>query len=169
MYVKFKMKNNTNNDNKTKTDDVIDLASVVAAAASEVSPIYVCDTYEGNIKLIPHPQETPFSGPSYVCPSCGTVTDSSLTTMRHMIQVKPSLVRRDLQLQDTDIDFIEDKGFPVQDEYERFDVDTFDDERLRSQGFEIVETTIELVDSSGRNRTIVKRDSDNSKPIRKTS
>jgi hypothetical protein len=56
------------------------------------------------------------------------------------------------------IEFIdEQKGFDRINEYEKYDPEPGDDERMKMAGFHIVESRIELTDSSGRNRTIVKR------------
>lgn len=57
------------------------------------------------------------------------------------------------------IEFIpEDKGLGLEREaYEKYDPEPGDDEMMKMQGFHIIDSRIEFVDSSGMNMTIVKR------------
>lgn len=67
------------------SDEVIDLA---ALTQKEVK--YECQYCE--VQLFPYPQAqltNPYAGLSFICPKCGTVTDSSYTGMRAQVQVEP--------------------------------------------------------------------------------
>lgn len=48
----------------------------------------------------------------------------------------------------------------IEDEYEKYDPEPGDDEMMKMQGFHIISSEIQPTDSSGMNRTIVKRSED---------
>jgi len=147
-------------DNK---HEVVDLATPfnVAAAAEKK---YVCENCHD--VLVDYPQAkcyNPHAGPSYRCPTCNRIYDSSLQKLpKASKKVQSSLGRQ----QSGDTGFImsvpEDanKGLgPMEDDYDKYDPEGDYDERMRMQGWHIVESRIELTDSQGRNRTLVRRNS----------
>lgn len=150
-----------NNDNK-----VIDLISLQKEAQDE-SKVYVCSEcgkdliHDKSYRL-----RNPYGGDVYLCSNVnkcsmfGKVLDISF----EKIKVKPRPIKgaisnpRDAN-QEVMIDFLsEDKGIGIErDTYEKYDPEPGEDERMKMQGFHIISSEIQLTDSSGNNRTIVKR------------
>jgi hypothetical protein len=160
----------TDDDTHTK---VIDLASTLKEAQDE-SKTYICSecssdlVYDKTYRL-----RNPFGGEGYYCsnvdkcPLFGKVLDISL----QKLAVKPKPVKgtisslRDAN-QEVKIDIVtENKGMTiVEDEYQKYDPEPGEDERLRlSLGAEIMRSEIILTDSSGMDRTMVKRNTPKSK------
>lgn len=71
---------------KDNHHEYIDLSSILTS-----NDEYVCE--QCGIRLLLYPQAhaiTPLSrGPSYICPKCHMITDSSLTSMQHEDKIKP--------------------------------------------------------------------------------
>jgi hypothetical protein len=75
---------------------------------------------------------------------------------------KPTLANNSQQSNEPIIMFLnENTGIERLDEYTKYDAlfDPGDDEHKRMEGWEIVESKIELKDRQGNNRTFVKRES----------
>jgi len=145
--------------------DIIDLTSITNSSATDNR--YICKECQPTEQLlIPYPQaqiENPFAGPSYICPSCSTVYDSSLVKLPRAAKPVKSTIGSEI---DSMTDFVietveENRGLIVEDEYEKYNPDPLEDEWIKAQGGTIIDSRIELTDSSGMNRTIVKRASDN--------
>jgi hypothetical protein len=112
--------------------------------------------------LIAYPKQSPYAGPSYKCPSCDTVYDSSLVKLPRAAKPVRSTIGSE---RDSQTDFIietveENRGLIVEDEYEKYNPDPNEDEMIKAQGGTIIDSRIELTDSSGMNRTVVKRSED---------
>lgn len=145
---------------KEVNEDIVDLTGINLASATENR--YICKECKPEQILMPYPQaqrENPFAGPSYRCPICNTVYDSSLVKLARVAKPVRSTIgsERDIQ-SDFIVDIVpENKGLIVEDEYEKYNPEPNEEEWFRAQGFHIIESRIELTDSSGMNRTIVKR------------
>jgi uncharacterized Zn finger protein len=117
------------------THDIIDLTSITNSSATDTR--YVCKKCrEPEQQLLPYPQaqiENPFAGPSYRCPNCNMVYDSSLVKLpRAAKQVKSTIGSE----RDSQTDFIietisEDRGLIVEDEYEKYNPDPNEDEWIK--------------------------------------
>lgn len=140
--------------------DILDLTGINLASSSDIR--YVCKECKPEQILIPFPQAqiaNPFAGPSYRCPSCSTVYDSSLLKLPRAAKPVRSTIGSE---KDSANDFIvdtipENSGLVIEDEYDKYNPEPFEDEFLKAQGATIIESRIELTDSNGMNRTIVKR------------
>lgn len=145
---------------QNKEEDIIDLTGITDSSASDIR--YVCKECKPEQILIAYPQaqiENPFAGTSYRCQRCNTVYDSSLVKLARAAKPVRSTIGSE---RDSQTDFIvdivpENKGLIVEDEYEKYNPEPNEEEWFRAQGFHIIESRIELTDSSGMNRTIVKR------------
>lgn len=155
------------NNNNSNNDKVIDLLSIEKEAQDE-SKVYICSecghdlVYDKTYRF-----RNPFGGEGYFCSNINKCTSfSKIQDISFVkLKVKPRSVvgaisnLRDAS-QETLIETIaEDKGLMLdEDDYEKYDPEGDADERMKMEGFHIIESRIELVDSSGMNRTIVKRD-----------
>lgn len=142
--------------------DIIDLTDISSAVTENRYICKKCLPLKGEQLLVAYPQaqiQNPFAGPSYKCPVCNTVYDSSLVKLPRISRKVRSTIGSE---QESMSDFIiatvpEDKGLLIQDEYERYDPEPGNDDFMQQQGFHIIDSRIELTDSSGHNRTIVRR------------
>lgn len=147
-------------------NNIVDLASTQKQAQEE-SKVYVCSECGKDLVLdTTYRLRNPYGGEGYYCsninkcPMFGKVLDLSL----EKLNVKPRPVKGAISnLKDASQEPIietiaEDKGLqPVEDEYEKYDPEGDTDFRMEREGFHIISSEIQLTDSSGMNRTIVKR------------
>jgi hypothetical protein len=149
------------------SDKVIDLASTQKEAQDE-SKTYICSECGKDLVLdTTYRLRNPYGGEGYYCSNInkcsmfGKVLDISIEKLK----VKPRPVKgaisnlRDASQESIIETIAEDKGLqqPIEDEYDKYNPEPFEDELLKAQGATIIESRIELTDSSGMNRTIVKR------------
>jgi hypothetical protein len=75
--------------------DIIDLTGITNSSATTTEAKYVCKEClptQGEQLLMPYPKQSPYAGPSYKCPSCDTVYDSSLMKLpRAAKPVRPTI------------------------------------------------------------------------------
>src|SRR5918996_3039252 len=74
-------------------NNITDLASI-AVASTEDNKEYICKDCKSEL-LVEYPEaqiENPFAGPSYICPKCNRVYDSSL----EKLQSKPRPIKSTL-------------------------------------------------------------------------
>jgi hypothetical protein len=67
------------------TDNLIDLANLQTQER-----VFECEFC--SVALLPYPQlriSNPYAGDGFICPQCGTITDSSYTAMRAQVRVEP--------------------------------------------------------------------------------
>ena len=148
-------------------DNVIDLASTQKEAQDE-SKVYVCsECGKDLVHDTTYRLRNPFGGEGYYCSNVnkcslfGKVLDISI----EKLEVKPRKIQGAISnLKDASQESIietiaEDKGLqqPIEDEYEKYDPEGDTDLRMEREGFHIISSEIQLTDSSGMNRTIVKR------------
>jgi RNase P subunit RPR2 len=153
---------------KIKDEDnsrrVIDLATPLSNALA-ADKRYICPACKD--VLVDYPQAqlyNPHAGPSYRCPNCNKIYDSSLEKLPKTSKKVHSSLGRE---QSGDSGFIMVETVPenagqqnIQDEYDKYDPEGDSDYRMEMQGWHITESKIELTDRQGNNRTIVKRDKD---------
>ena len=115
---------------------------------------YICK--QDKQLLQPYPQgqiENPYAGPCYRCPTCNTVYDSSLVKLPRQPRPVNSSIGGIEKYTSSDIrDYNEDniKGLNErEDEYDKYNPEENADEMLRLSGAKIIESRIELTDSSG--------------------
>ncbi len=99
-----------------------------------------------DVALLPYPKlrlENPYAGDGYICPKCGTITDSSYTGMR--IQVRTG--------EPVDVGMSSDSYIETIDEQKAFsfsanntvkDPEPDEDERIKAQGGTIINKRITL-------------------------
>jgi DNA-directed RNA polymerase subunit RPC12/RpoP len=145
--------------NKEDKHDFIDLATTINVA-SATDRKYICPTCSELLQDWPAAKITnPFAGPSYRCPNCDRIYDSSLERLpKASKKIQSSLGRE----QNTDTGFIiqttpENRDIERVDDYSKYDPEGDTDERMKAQGWHIIDSRIELTDSQGRNRTAVRR------------
>lgn len=153
-----------------KGDKVIDLLSLQKEAQDE-SKTYICSVCGNDlVHDRTYRLRNPYGGEGYFCsninkcPSFAKIIDISLVKPK----VRPRPVKgavsniKDAN-QEVMIDFIsEDKGLTFEkDDYDKYNelLEPNEDETLKAQGFHITSSEIQLTDSSGNNRTVVKRTS----------
>jgi hypothetical protein len=140
--------------------NIIDLAtSVNTSLASDIK--YVCKECEGSQVLREYPQAqlyNPHAGKCYICPACSRIYDSSLEKLpKATKKVVSNLGAGNVPTTPIIETIQENAGIEREDEYAKYDPEGDTDERMKMQGFHIVESKLELTDSQGRNRTIFKR------------
>lgn len=155
---------------KKFTDDnsnsVIDLLSIQKETQDE-SKTYICSecgkdlVHDKTYRL-----RNPYGGEGYLCSNINkcSLFSKVLDVSVDKLKVKPRPVKgavsnlRDAS-QENMITFIdEDKGLGLEhDSYEKYDPEGDYDERMKMEGWHIISSEIQLTDSSGNNRTIVKR------------
>jgi hypothetical protein len=159
------MRKRLTDDNSTK---VIDLASTLKEAQDE-SKTYICSecgndlVYDKTYRL-----RNPFAGEGFFCSNInkcsmfGKIQDISLVKLK----VKPRPVKGAISnlkdaSQEVMISFVDENkgGLSIENEYEKISqrFEPSEDERLRLSGAKITRSEIILTDSSGMNRTLVKR------------
>lgn len=147
-------------------NDIVDLASTQKEAQDE-SKVYICSECDKDlVHDTTYRLRNPFGGEGYYCSNInkcslfGKVIDISLQKLK----VKPRPVQgaisnlRDASQESIIETIAEDKGLePIEDEYEKYDPEGDTDLRMEREGFHIISSEIQLTDSSGMNRTIVRR------------
>jgi hypothetical protein len=158
------MRNSNNKRNKAiagqDKHDVIDVAtSITQAKASSVK--YVCKECEGSQLLRDYPQAqlyNPHAGRSYICTSCNKIYDSSLGKLPRAAKKVTGAVASTAESTPFIESVNENAGvLDQQSDYDRYDPEGDTDERMKLQGWHIIESKLELTDRQGNNRTIVKR------------
>lgn len=145
-------------------NDIMDLSSIMNSSATDNR--YICKECQPQEEqlLVAYPQaqiENPFAGPSYRCPNCGTVYDSSLVKLPRSARKVRSTIGSD---RDFASNFVietvpENRGLSiVEDEYDKYDPEPDEEEIIKGMGGTIIDSRIELTDSSGMNKTLVRRD-----------
>lgn len=160
----------TDEDLDAKQGQVIDLASTLKQSQME-HKIFVCS--ECNQPLVhdaTYRRQHPHSGDTYYCPNikgqCSQALkpiDSSLVKLKVQPKQTEGAIpghNNNNQQPEFIIDFIPEppaKGLGLeQDPYDKYDPEPGEDERLKMEGWHIINSHIELTDSTDRNRTIVK-------------
>jgi hypothetical protein len=154
---------------KRLNDDDINGITDLASISTEVDKEYICKYCKQEL-LVEYPEaqvENPFAGLSFICPKCNRVYDSSL----EKLPTKPRPIRSSLGQQmisnNNEITPLFETialSFDLaNDEYGALDPEGDTDERMKAEGWHIIDSRIELIDSHGRNRTIVKRSSETRK------
>ena len=158
-------------DHKAKQEKFIDLASATADA-DKSGIIYVCPNCDDTDLILDatHQVKSPFSkGRGYFCGSCQKTFDDSLVHLHKKPKAVTSTIgdfsKGNNNSQVPILEYIsEDRGIGpdiIEDEYQKYDPEESADEHLINQGATIIHSEIQLTDSSGRNRIIVRRkDSD---------
>lgn len=116
-------------------DDIIDLATLAQKPVN-----YECEYCE--VQLFPYPKaqiDNPYAGPSFICPKCGTITDSSYTGMRAQVQVEPVDVGDSTA--DNVIETIpEDRGLSF--DAKEYDPEPNEEEHIKAMGGKIIDKKI---------------------------
>ena len=148
-------------------NNITDLASI--AFASTENKEYICKDCKSEL-LVEYPEaqiENPFAGPSFICPKCNRVYDSSLEKLQSKPRPIKSTLGQQIDLNNNGplFDVIPERSsFDLsRDEYEALDPEGDTDEMMKAEGWHITDSRIELTDSHGMNRTIVKRSSESRK------
>ena len=139
-----------------KKERFIDLTSLLGDKSYIT---YVCKDCNTDLILDAEYQiKNPFSrGRGYFCGFCQKTYDDSLVRLVKKPKAVTSIIhdKNDLVFQPIP----EDKGLePIEDEYKKYDPEPFADQYLINSGATIIDSRIELTDSSGRNRILVRRD-----------
>jgi hypothetical protein len=104
----------------------------------------------------------PHAGPSYRCPTCDKVYDSSIHKLPTVInKSKPTMTLPSANNEPTIMFLDEHAGIErPEDEYDEYDPEPGYDKGLKMDGWHIIESKLELRDRQGNNRTLFKRDTD---------
>jgi hypothetical protein len=144
--------------------DVIDLASSInEAKASANNNTFLCKYCIEPLVFYPQARiDNPHAGPSYICPKCGVVVDSSLEKLPKASKKVTSSIGSPTN----NIPFIEtiaeNAGQNTREsEYDKYNPEPDEEEQLKAMGATLIESRIELTDRQGHNRTYVKRNDDN--------
>lgn len=129
---------NQNSHNKPllpqhNTDDIIDIAGI-----EQTPTTFECEFC--NVALLPYPAlriQNPYAGDGFICPQCGTITDSSYTGMRAQVRVMPVDVGDSTDVLET---IPEIKGITL--EHQVYDPEPQDDEQIRAMGGTITDKRI---------------------------
>jgi RNase P subunit RPR2 len=157
------MRQNKSNKAKVtqnKHHDIIDVATSISQAQT-ASIRYTCKYCpDATATLLPYPQarvQHPHAGPSYICPKCGTVYDSSLEKLPRAAK----RVTGAIEAAETPpfIETIDERAGVQdrQDEYDKYNPEPNEEEQIKAMGATLIESKIEITDTQGNNRTIVKR------------
>jgi hypothetical protein len=120
-----------NNAKSNNTDNLIDLAGV-----QQTDRIFECEFC--SVALLPYPAlriQNPYAGDGYICPQCGTITDSSYTPMRAQVRIEPVDVGDSSNVLET---VPEDKGRAFDDRPQPYDPEPQEDEQIKAMGGKIL-------------------------------
>lgn len=145
---------------RNKKEEFIDLSRTITAA-NKAKVTYLCQDCGSDLILdASYKTRNPFAGGSgYFCTSCLKTYDDSLVRLPK----KPKAVTSSIGDPNLRNPFIigtvpENKGFPEEfDEYSKYDPEKMADQQIINSGATILHSEIEITDSSGFNRTLVRR------------
>ena len=150
---------------RTMEEGFIDLASTMQGA-KHANAVFQCP-HCNNVDLIKDASfqvKNPFTrGTGYFCSECGQTFDDSLVNLRKKPKAVNSIIAVNGNNYPNAVFFSyvqEDKGVidvDQYDEYAKYDPEENADQFLINSGATILDSRIEITDSSGRNRIIVRR------------
>jgi hypothetical protein len=165
------MRNSNNQRKYTKSTthdrhDVIDIASVILEAKTAKNTFLCQYCVEPLVFYAKAQIDNPHAGPSYICTKCGIVTDSSLEKLPKAAKKVTSSIGSPTNVTPFIETIPENAGESLlnqrRDEYaeinQRFEPN--EDEQIKAMGGTIIESRIQLTDSTGQNKTYVKRSDD---------
>jgi hypothetical protein len=159
MYSKRTNENNTKGTiNPDKHDDIIDLTTV-----DNTPKRYLCPQCKELLQDWPAAKfYNPHAGPSYRCPTCDKIYDSSLQKLPTLVKKSKPTMANTANANEPIVMFLNDNASIEKrdEEYDRHDPEPGYDEGLKQDGWHIIESRLELRDRLGNNRTLFKRDTD---------
>jgi hypothetical protein len=159
-------RNNNNKATAQDRHDIVDIATDIneAKAANNKFICKECASEEILLRYREAEIENPHAGPSYICPVCTRIYDSSLEKLPKASRRVTSSIGSPANVTPFIETINENAGEGLlnrrKDEYSEIN-DRFEpneDEQIRAMGATIIDSKITLTDRQGTNRTIVKRD-----------
>ena len=156
-------------DKEGKKEKFIDLTSAAVADTDKSNNVtYVCPDCDDDLILdASHQVKNPFSrGRGYFCGSCQMTFDDSLVHLHKKPKAVTSTIGDFSSGNNSNnlvpiVEYIsEDRVIDpdiIEDEYSKYDPEESADEHLINSGATIIRSEIQLTDSSGRNRILVRR------------
>jgi hypothetical protein len=144
--------------------DIVDIATDITEAKA-ANNTFLCEYCVEPLVFYAKAQiDNPHAGPSYICTKCGIVTDSSLEKLPKAAKKVTSSIGSPTNVTPFIETIPENAGEGLlnqrRDEYSEINqrFEPGEEEQMRAQGWEILSSKIELTDSQGHNKTLVRRD-----------